>query len=73
MFVLDTRGYDVILGMAWLSRHHAVINCRSKVVLFKIPHQPEFFIVDESKPPGQKKQGNYARMTAQEQPVLVEE
>ena len=37
MFLLDTGGYDVILGMTWLSRHHAVIDCRSRVVVFKIP------------------------------------
>jgi hypothetical protein len=73
MFVLDTRGYDVILGMAWLSRHHAVIDCRSKVVIFKVPNQPEFFIVGESKPSGQEQQGTCARMTVQEQPALVEE
>ena len=66
MFVLDTRGYDVILGMVWLSRHHAVIDCRSKVVLFKVPNQPEFFIVGESKPSGQEQQGTCVRMTVQE-------
>jgi len=37
MLVLDTRGYDVILGMTWLSRYHAVINCRNKSVIFKNP------------------------------------
>ena len=39
MFVLDTGGYDVILGMAWLNRHHVIIDYRSKVVIFRIPHQ----------------------------------
>ena len=73
MFVLDTRGYDVILGMVWLSRHHAVIDCRSSVVAFNIPHQPEFFIVGESKSTGQKQQGNCAKMTIQKQTVSVEE
>ena len=29
MLVLDTRGYDMILGMTWLSRYHAVIDCRN--------------------------------------------
>jgi len=42
MLVLDTRGYDVILGMTWLNKYHAVIDCRNKKVIFKIPHQPEF-------------------------------
>ena len=39
MFVIDTGGYDVILGMVWLSKHHAVIDSRSKVVVFRIPLQ----------------------------------
>ena len=37
MFVLDTGGYDVIIGMAWLSRHYAIIDCKSRVVIFRIP------------------------------------
>jgi len=28
MLVLDTKGYDVILGMTWLSQYYAVIDCR---------------------------------------------
>jgi len=39
MFVLDTKGYDVILGMTWLSKYHVVINCHNKKVIFKISHQ----------------------------------
>jgi len=42
MLVLDTRGYVVILGMTWLSKYHAVIDCRNKKIIFKIPHQAEF-------------------------------
>ena len=49
MFVIDIGGFDVILGMAWLSRHHAVIDCRSKVVVFKIPLQAEFSIIGDPK------------------------
>ena len=30
MFVLDTGGYNMILGMTWLSKHHVVIDCRNK-------------------------------------------
>ena len=29
--------YDVILGMDWLSTHHAVIDCRKKKVEFRPP------------------------------------
>jgi len=35
MLVLDIRGYDVILGMTWLSRYHAVIDCQNKKVIFR--------------------------------------
>ena len=49
MFVLDTGGYDVILGMTWLSKYHAVIDCRNKKVIFRIPHQPEFQFFGERK------------------------
>jgi len=34
MFVIDTGGYDVVLGMTWLSKYHAVIDCRNKSVIF---------------------------------------
>ena len=33
----------MILGMIWVSRYHAVIDCQNKKVIFRIPHQPEFF------------------------------
>jgi len=49
MFALDTGGYDVILGITWLSKYHAVINCRNKKVIFRIPHQPEFQFFGERK------------------------
>jgi len=34
MFMINTGGYDVILGMTWLSKYHAVIDCQSKSVIF---------------------------------------
>ena len=49
MLVLDTKGYDVILGMTWVSRYHAVIDCRNKKVIFRIQHQPEFQFDGEHK------------------------
>jgi len=49
MFVIDTSGYDMILGITWLSKYHAMIDCRSKRVIFRISHQPEFQFVRESK------------------------
>jgi len=47
--VIDTGGYDVVLGMTWLSKYHAVIDCRSKSIIFRIPHQSEFQLIGESK------------------------
>jgi len=49
MLVLDTRGYDVILVMAWLSKYYAVIDYRNRKVIFRIPHQPEFQFDGEDK------------------------
>ena len=49
MIVLDTREYDVILGMTWLSRYHVVIDCRKKKVIFRIPYQLEFQFIGEPK------------------------
>jgi len=51
IFVIDTSGYDVILGMTWLSNYHAMICCQSKSMIFRIPHQPEFQFIGESRHP----------------------
>ena len=37
---LDLRDFDAILGMDWLERHHAVVNCFTKVVMFCKPEVP---------------------------------
>ncbi|XP_071909706.1 uncharacterized protein [Coffea arabica] len=34
---LVIKGYDVILGMDWLTHYHARVDCRMKVVEFCIP------------------------------------
>ena len=39
----------MILGLTWLSRYHAVIDCRNKKVIFRIPYQPEFQVDGEHK------------------------
>ncbi|XP_027067632.1 uncharacterized protein [Coffea arabica] len=36
---LDLKGYDVIIGIDFLSYHHAKLNCRAKVVEFCIPSE----------------------------------
>ncbi|XP_055959732.1 uncharacterized protein LOC126656815 [Mercurialis annua] len=37
LVVLDVLSFDVILGMDWLARHYASIDCRGKSVEFRIP------------------------------------
>jgi len=39
---LDIRDFNVILGMDWLSKYYATIDCYSKKVIFRPPNQPEF-------------------------------
>lgn len=48
IFVINTRGYDVILDMTWINKYHAGIDCKDKSITFKIPQQPEFKFVNES-------------------------
>nr|GEZ41089.1 hypothetical protein [Tanacetum cinerariifolium] len=39
---LDMCKFDIILGMDWLTEHHATIDCRSYRVIFGDIHAPEF-------------------------------
>nr|GEY28835.1 reverse transcriptase domain-containing protein [Tanacetum cinerariifolium] len=39
---LDMCEFDIILGMDWLTEHHATIDCRSYRVIFDDIHAPEF-------------------------------
>ena len=32
----------MILGMDWLAQHYASLDCREKVVIFRIPNDDEF-------------------------------
>nr|GEX63129.1 putative reverse transcriptase domain, aspartic peptidase domain protein [Tanacetum cinerariifolium] len=41
-FPLDMCEFDIILGMDWLTEHHATIDCRSYQVIFGDIHAPEF-------------------------------
>ena len=34
---LSIKGYEVILGMDWLARYNAQLDCKKKVVEFHIP------------------------------------
>nr|GFC41332.1 hypothetical protein [Tanacetum cinerariifolium] len=41
-FLLDMCEFDIILGMDWLTEHHATIDCGSYRVIFGDIHAPEF-------------------------------
>ena len=46
---LSLREFDVILGMDWLSRHRAIVDCRMKRVTLRTPNDDEvIFIGDRS-------------------------
>jgi len=37
LVLLKIRGYDVILGMDWLVRHKATVDCKQKLLTFVTP------------------------------------
>lgn len=39
--LLEISNFDVILGMDWLTTHHAKVDCFTKEVTFDIPNQPK--------------------------------
>ena len=41
LILLDIHDFDVILGMDWLSKHHAIVDCYRKEVRFCRPGQTE--------------------------------
>jgi len=74
MFVLNTKGYDAILVMTWLSKHHAVINCRDRSVTFRIPSTPEFQFIGEDREFRKKNRGVCGMTEVQEDSIpIVEE
>ena len=42
LIVLDMANFDVILGMEWLAKNHASIDCFNKKVVFRLPSQSSF-------------------------------
>ena len=42
LIVLEMTDYEVILGMDWLSKYHATIDCKKKIVTFRPPGEEEF-------------------------------
>ncbi|GAB2278265.1 hypothetical protein Dimus_039277 [Dionaea muscipula] len=49
LIALEMRGFDVILGMDWLSTHHARLDCHGKRVYFSLPGEPGF-VFDGDRP-----------------------
>ncbi len=41
------KDYDIILGMDWLVRHHAMIDCRLRTVTFGLPQYSDVVIHGE--------------------------
>ena len=39
---LSMREFDVILGIHWLTRFHAIMNCVSKAITFSMPETQSF-------------------------------
>lgn len=42
-------GFDVILGIDWLSAYYAMLDCRGKSIVFSIPDQQGFLVVTTTK------------------------
>ena len=42
LIILKMHDYDVILGMDWLSKHYAKIDCKKNKVTFRPPQKESF-------------------------------
>jgi hypothetical protein len=42
LVVFQMLGFDIILGMDWLSKYYASIDCRRKEIIFRPPYEEEF-------------------------------
>ncbi|XP_026459422.1 uncharacterized protein LOC113360090 [Papaver somniferum] len=66
LVVLDMQGFDVILGMDWLAKHHASVDCFAKSVNFCMSGKSPFTFVGSIKPQSQfqklKKTGGLSGM-----------
>ena len=49
LIVLDIHDFDIILGMDWLAKHRATIDCYRKEVQFSQPEEPEVIFCGERK------------------------
>jgi len=42
LIIFDLHGFDIILGMDWLSSNHAIIDYHHKEIFFRLPSEAEF-------------------------------
>jgi hypothetical protein len=49
LVVFEMSGFDIILGMDWLSKYHACVDCFCKEIVFRPPGAMEFKIQGEIK------------------------
>ena len=49
LIVLDILDFDIILGMDWLAKHRATVDCYRKEVQFSQPGEPEVIFCGERK------------------------
>lgn len=52
LIVLEMCGFDIILGMDWLAKYHASVDCFAKVVTFLFPGKSPFVVEGSIKPQG---------------------
>ena len=49
MILLPLHEFDVILGMEWLTKHHAIVNYFTKEVILESPNQPRVMFLGKEK------------------------
>ena len=49
VIVLDIHDFDIILGMDWLAKHRATVDCYMKEVQFSQPGEPKVIFCGERK------------------------
>ncbi|XP_058084024.1 uncharacterized protein LOC131231742 [Magnolia sinica] len=66
LILMPMKQFDIILGMNWLSRAQAVMDCRNKTVTITVPGQASFIVK------GKSKHGTLERLQALEESESVE-
>jgi len=49
LIVLDMKDFDVILGMDWLSKHRATIDCHQKRLFLNLKRDINSFLVEDQR------------------------